>query len=216
MRKAANAHPNILRQRRRQQKKKKGKQSAGTDELCRRAKCGIHGRKTVLGGEKKPRKHIVRDKTVGRQYFCSKTQQINYSLILNNTTSLKIDKNPIWFVWEVLKLTTMSVDTEWTAIRKKPWTKLCPLHLDWNWYLDSLILFQRHKASFCDCDCDWHTGGCCHTHSSTPKVFCAPAPFCPPPAWSKFLMLLNLLVFAVIWFTQGSFGGLFNYVPILL
>lgn len=67
-------------------------------------------------GKKKNRKHIVRDKTVGvktgRQYFCSKTQQINYSLILNNTTSLKIDKNPIWFVWEVLKLTTMSVDTE--------------------------------------------------------------------------------------------------------
>lgn len=158
--------------------KKKRKTVCGYRRVVPKSKMWHSWKKDGVG-EKKKRKHIVRDKTVGvktgRQYFCSKTQQINYSLILNNTTSLKIDKNPIWFVWEVLKLTTMSVDTEWTTIWKKPWTKLCPLHLDWNWYLDSLILFQRHKASFCDCD--WHTGGCCHTHSSTPRCSVLPPHF---------------------------------------
>lgn len=48
----------------------------------------------------------------------------------------------------------------------------------------------------------------------TAKLHSASTPCCALPVWSKLITLLNLIVFAVIWFTEGSVGGLFHYGPI--
>lgn len=49
----------------------------------------------------------------------------------------------------------------------------------------------------------------------TAKLHWASASCCYLPARSKLIMLLNSILFAVIWFTEGSVEGLFHYGPIL-
>lgn len=123
-------------------KKMKGKTVCSYGRVVPKSKTWHSWKKDGVG-RGKTRKHIVGDKTVGvktgRRYFCSKTQQINCSLRLSNTTSMRnIPFGLCERCWSWLQCLAHRLILNWMSIRQKPLPKRCPLHCDWERYLDSL------------------------------------------------------------------------------